>query len=239
MGKTTLATLIFKELEKRLKFTGAIYIPDDDGRIGFFSNVKVQILDEVHKLKNPEMIYPYMDSGKYIYILACNEFAKVKEPLVNRCMSFIFENYTDEELSVISRNVFKEEKVKVSDPEIKLILGAANGVPREVINLSYRLIYGKNSNPKLDVKDYLENTIGIENGLNSLQKDYLHYLAKIELAGLDTVSYALRLDRDTIRQEVEPDLIFRGFITIGSRGRRITSLGLKEINKEIVSKLHL
>ena len=231
MGKTMLASMIAEDLGVKLNWYTGIYIPNDDGKVGFSPKYQVQILDEVHKLKNPEPIYPRMDSGQFVWILACNEFAKVKEPLVNRCIPFIFEQYLPEELAEIARNIFTTYGMESKPEDISLIVQASNGVPREVLINSKRIILAKKITPNLDVKDYLENTIGIQNGLNTLHRDYLQYLSVVEKAGIDTISKALRMDVDNVRQEIEPDLIFRGLITVSTSGRKITNAGLKEINK--------
>src|SRR5688572_14923730 len=72
-GKTTLALKICNYLCPNGKFDFAIPL---EGEIKFNYNNRVHFIDEVHTLNNPEVLYPLMDSKKFIFLLATNEDSK-------------------------------------------------------------------------------------------------------------------------------------------------------------------
>ena len=69
----------------------------------FNEETRVHFIDEIHLLQTPEVLYPKMDSGKYVILLATNDAALLTEALVNRCTQFNFQPYTLEELREITR----------------------------------------------------------------------------------------------------------------------------------------
>jgi len=223
MGKTTLADLIGEEIFTKTGERYAYYLPSDLGAISFNPKYRIHFVDEVHTLKLPELLYPHMDSKKFTFILACNEFGKVKEPMINRCISLIFEDYTTEELEVITRDFFRKDKMELSSDEVSVIIRNSNGIPREIEKLAERIIYAKLRNKKLVIEDYIKTVIGLDEGLNSFHVKYLAFLRNIGIASLDTISLALRLDREIVKDQVEPILIRRSLITITSRGRKLVN----------------
>lgn len=221
MGKTTLSMLFAWKIYEKTGMRSAYYEPDDEGKIKFSPKNVIQVLDEVHKLKNPQPYYGLISSGNFIFILASNEYANLNEPLANRCLPLYFKEYSDEELSTIIRNVFIENQIPVNDKEMGLIIQSGNKVPRDIVNLSQRICFAKMTDKKLDVEYFLENVVGITDGLNPDQIRYVNLLRKLGKASLDTMAFSLSLDREIVQRQVEPTLLSRGIITITGRGRVI------------------
>jgi Holliday junction resolvasome RuvABC ATP-dependent DNA helicase subunit len=184
---------------------------------------RLHIIDEVHLIKNPEFLYPFMDTRKiHIFILCTNESGELKEPLINRCIQFIFEPYTTENICALVNNIFEG---KLGREFIQEIASNCQSNPRIAIVISQRLlniftIYGF---PRTmdELRNYLRDYLNINDGLNELHERYISFLRRAHRASLDLISYATHLDKATIKRDIEPYLIDRGIISITARGREI------------------
>jgi len=201
------------------------YIPDSDGNIPIIGTERrFHFIDEIHLVKNPEFLYPLMDSGKYTFILASNESGTLKEPLRNRCIQLIFSKYTREELNLIVKNCL--DKYNLSDEMIEIIASRVKGNPRiaKIICIRLDIIFSR-----MGVSESIDELIFIldkilyvkENGITELDEIYLNYLQKCGgLAGINTLINGTHIDKETILNEIEPNLIELGQIIITSRGRK-------------------
>ena len=177
-------------------------------------------IDEIHLLQVPEVLYKYLDKKKPTFIFATNEFADLKEPLVNRCTVYTFEDYTEEELLDISKLYINNEKF--SDDMLWLICEAANKNPRKISNLCYRLNAISNKIPlnNLEELNYvIEKIIGIVDGLDPLCLKYLEILERLSTSSLENISRVSGISKATIQHEIEPVLLYRNRISITSKGR--------------------
>ncbi len=221
-GKTKLAAAIANAINpESIDYN----IPDGDGNIEIDTEKRIIIIDEIHTLVNPERIYPIMDSKEHVMILCSNEFGELKEPLVNRCVDLIFDKYSAEEITAICGWDFKENGMQIPLECLEELARNCNLNPRIARNISDRLvtIFKRIGvpNTKEEIKEILKNILQIEDGLNPLHRRYLEYLAKVNRASLDSISFATRLDKKTITKEIEPVLAEKNLITITSRGRQI------------------
>lgn len=218
-GKTKMAFSICNYLSHG-KFE---YCLGDKINIAF--SERVIFIDEVHLLERPEIIYPIIDSGKHVIVLATNEVSILPEALVNRCVNLIFAEYSQEELREMGKVYlsvpFKEELLDY------LIESSARN-PRVLKSLCYRLNMmnpSKISNLSLeDFQMFLFKMFGIKDGMDEITRRYLETLVRIGgRASLNTLSTLLHVDENTIRFYVEPVLIYKGLVQINSRGRSIVS----------------
>jgi len=221
-GKTKLAIILANFIsENHITY----YIPDDDGRLDFEPTTRIIIIDEIHTLTQPEILYPFMDSGNHIFILCSNEFGELKEPLVNRCIDLNFEEYNTAEIAEIINHDFLAMGIRLTNDVLREIASNCNGVPRIARQVTQRLsfIFNVRGIPETveEVRDVLINILQIENGLNVFHRKYLDFLQKTERASLDLISFATRIDKKTIQKEIEPILLQRGLISITSRGRKL------------------
>lgn len=222
-GKTRLGLLCLNYLglsESRY------YIPNSKGEIEEEINLekRFHFIDEIHILETPEILYPIMDSRKYTFILASNESGNLKEPLINRCVPFIFAPYTKDELIQMVKNHL--EMFHLSDDLILEITERCKNNPRIIkINcerLSYIMRNRGVPRDKNDLLSILENIMHIKyGGLNRLDEIYLDYLRRVERASLNTISSGTGLDKNLILTEIEPLLLNLGHIKITSKGREI------------------
>jgi Holliday junction resolvasome RuvABC ATP-dependent DNA helicase subunit len=217
-GKTRLAVIIALNVSPD---NCELVLATEEG-VDFDLDKRLIIIDEVHLLKNPEVLYPYLDSGRYTFVLCSNEFGELKEPLVNRCTSLTFDLYSNAEIGEIITQDLLKEGVELSEECIQEIVKNSNGIPRTARKITETLliIFKSTGIPDLEkLKDILKNVLQLENGLNPLHRRYLDYIQKVERASLDTLIFATRLDKSTICREIEPVLIDKNLIRITSRGR--------------------
>jgi Holliday junction resolvasome RuvABC ATP-dependent DNA helicase subunit len=221
-GKTTCGLIILQ----RLGIENAEYLlPNNDGTLDNLNlGKRFHFIDEAHLIKEPERLYPLMDSSNYTFIIATNESGTLKEPLRNRCIQFIFSKYSFEELKLIVRENLG--KYNLSNEMIELITGRVKGNPRIAKIICTRLGYVFSGvgvpNDINELIYILENILQIdENGITELDKIYLNYLQSCGgLAGINTLINGTHIDKETITGEIEPNLINLGLIQITSRGRK-------------------
>jgi Holliday junction resolvasome RuvABC ATP-dependent DNA helicase subunit len=222
-GKTYLSLLCLNYLGLG---ESVYYVPNYKGEIGEIDEKKrYHFIDEVHILINPEILYPIMDSRKYTFILASNESGNLKEPLINRCIPFIFSKYTIEELMRIVKihlRVFN-----IGDEFANIIATHCKNNPRIIKITCERLCYimrvkgiPRTAEGLLEI---LENIMYVKaGGLNRLDEIYINYLRRIGGKGsLGTISSGTGLDKNLILTEIEPLLLNLGVIKITSKGREI------------------
>lgn len=215
-GKTKMAVMVALDItnEQDIQYE----LPDSSGEVYIDESKRVIVIDECHELKQPEIIYPLMDSKKHCIFLCSNETGELKEPLVNRCIQLIFDDYEITEIEAMVN-------ILLPNLPVEFIMTIAENCqlnPRITKKICQTLgyIFERNKpNSVEELKYIISNTLQIENGLNLEQRRYLDFLCKVNRASLDLISSAIRIDRKTIQRDIEPYLIRLGKISITSRGR--------------------
>ena len=222
-GKTTLALYCMSALGLE---NCAYYLPNTEGNDlsrRFNEKKRIHTIDEIHELKTPEFLYPLMDTGEYSFFILSNESGKLKEPLRNRCIPFIFHPYSSEELAQIVG--FDLEKYDFPEEFKKEIADRSRGNPRVAKRICERLEYVFRSyiipEDLETLREILEEVLYIkEKGLNRLDEIYLEYLEEVGgRASLLSLISGTKIDRITILTEIEPLLINQNLIEVTSRGR--------------------
>lgn len=215
-GKTTLSFIMANYIDK---YGYYYYLPDSSGLVTLHTNKRLHIIDEVHTCKNQEYLYPFMDSDQYIFIFTTNETGELKEPLQNRCTNYIFEPYTDEELIQIINNIL------VDRPSFHFYnyFIQYTRTPRVIVKLCQRLsvlfkYYGVPEDEQQFINIF-EGILNIREGLDQEQMRYIQFLRSVGSASLDLISNAIRVDKATIKRDIEPGLIYKNLLTISSKGR--------------------
>ena len=214
-GKTTLAIIIAYNVdENNFEYILGNYIDE---------NKRIHILDEIHTIKEPEFLYPYMDSNKHIFILCSNESGSLKEPLKNRCIQLIFDPYTQLEMETMVKEFLMEFSLPHSF--ISIIASRTKQNPREckiLCTMLGAILKWAKINTINDLDNILTNILSINsNGLNKNDEIYLNFLRDVKKASLQTISSATGLDKALILQEIEPYLLYKGIIKISQRGREL------------------
>lgn len=215
-GKTTLAYHIMEYIGMEKCHAPKVF--------SIRKNKLVQFLDEIHTMKVPENIYPYMDSQKWVFILATNELGNLKEPLVNRCTyTFIFTSYTEEELVRIADLYFEKGGIKLPNEFLVYLAGISKGAPGILVNFVKRLtilLKHYKINDVEELKTLMKDIMDIdEEGLNAQERVYIEFLKAYGPCSLSLISGATGLDKQTITRFIEPRLVKEGEIRISSRGR--------------------
>ena len=222
-GKTYLAQVMRRYIYYQK--TSVVYLGEECIDL-FQPAADIHTLDELHEVRNPEPLYHYMESGKYIFFLLTNEFGQLKEPLMNRCIIVDLDPYSDEELAILVGRVLRSHKVEPDMLQTYEIATYARGNPRVAKVLAKRLsLYFRQEGTPEDVEELrqvLEDVFQIsQGGFTNFDKQYLSFLADNGKAGLATISRVLMIPKGTLEREVEPFLIRKGLIRITSRGREL------------------
>lgn len=221
-GKTTLALKIIKD-------TFGIDNSSFGNSPDFWVKVEkpINFLDEIHMLETPERLYPYLDWGGTNFILATNELGELKEPLVRRCIPLVFDPYTIDDITNIVSDILSgfgpEPEVCTAIAEKCKLSPGITKVLCQRISYIFRNVYIPKNATELD--DLTDSILAIDkNGLDAVDRRYLDFLASAgNKASLDLISNSLHLNRSTILRDVEPQLIYLGYIKITSKGRELVN----------------
>ena len=163
-GKTYLAQIIFSYLFHKTEVSFYYYLCEKD-MDEIETDIRNLFLDEVHVIKEPEFLYPILDSNKHNMVLATNEYYNLKEPLINRCINLQIEEYTEDNLAEISSRFFWKKNMEIPD-EFAFRIAKVSRFPRETLSISKRLyiIFRSRGMPNsLDgLNNIIKNTLGID-----------------------------------------------------------------------------
>ena len=195
-------------------------------KLVFTDSKRVHFIDEVHLLEHPEVLYPKMDSGKFVIVIATNDVALLPEALSNRCVEFIFDKYSKAELREIGGGFLL---TPLPIEFLDYIIESGGGNPRMIKNLVGRLNIILTRRPNLvkninldQFKILLEELFGIVDGMDIMCNRYLDALSSLGgTASISTISTYIHIDQNTLKFYVEPVLLYKNKIKITSRGRSL------------------
>lgn len=220
-GKTTLALSLcdyFTEYAGR----GFEYYLYDSKPFVFRS--RVIFVDEIHRIKDFEILFPHLDRKNKIFIFATNHSGNLPEALLTRCDHFVFTEYDNEELMLMA---IEAAKFRTSDANFLKLIIAANRNPRVLKSLVDNFGRYFNQFPEVnpvtaDFDEILATVFQIFDGMDTLARRYIEVLETIGgRASLTLLSNILHIDAETLRTSVEPNLLKSGRIQISSKGRQI------------------
>jgi Holliday junction DNA helicase RuvB len=219
MGKSHIIKIVANILGVRNCLS---YYSDRFNRID--DDIRFHIIDEVHMLQIPEVLYPLMDSNNYTFILATNEYGGIKEPLLNRCITLPLESYNINDMLEMAKLYLSKEGFYLGEKMNDSIAAVSRDNPRRLIEIVIRLslIFRDIGTPNtVDELDYLLMSLGVDKntGMTYWDKEYLKFLKKVSTASLSTISSVLGIDKSFILKYIEPYLLKNGYIQITSRGR--------------------
>ncbi len=165
LGKTTLATIIAKEMNSEVTITSAQVISKGADLARFLTLLNesdILFIDEIHSLGRnlEEILYPAMEDykidlvvgegitaqsveiplKKFTLVGATTRSGMISEPLKNRFgIQFRLEYYSDEEMSLIVSRSAKLLGVKISDEACLLIGSRSRKTPRIANHLIKRI----------------------------------------------------------------------------------------------------
>lgn len=177
----------------------------------------------------------------FTLIGATTKTSLLSAPLMSRFgIQERFDFYSNEALEKILERSAAIEGVNLSENARVLLAERSRGTPRIVNRLLKRVwdFAVCSDDEFVDVERVEEALAAMEidkMGLEPLDRLILKTIyEKYDggPVGIDTLSYSLGEDRATIEEVYEPYLVFKGFITRGSRGREITELARKHLESE-------
>ncbi len=240
-GKTALAEKICKDRNKNLILLTGHTLKKKE-LIQILLNLKENdliLIDEIHSLKSDieEVLYlpierhilPLQNERgnsiiislpKFSFIATTTKSSKLSKPLISRFQLHIqIPQYNLRTLARIVKDRFS--KLSITDC-LKIAINIMT--PREAINLAKRI-----TNFPMSVSAALE-FIGYYSGLSAFERQYLRLLKEVKRMALNSISFAMQLDRDEIRK-LEDKLIKLKYIEIKSTGRSLLPNGEKIIEK--------
>lgn len=185
----------------------------------------VHFIDEIHTMENPEILYPLMDGGDYVFVFATNFDSILPEALTNRCRNFTFGEYTDNEL----KDIFKfHSKLKYPEEVLDHIINVSGRNPRiivktfsEALKMHYRRQENVPDNAQ-EIIDVINKLFGIVGELDRVSRQYLETLGNLGgRANINLISSSMHLDVNSIKYQVEPGLLYKKLIKITNRGREL------------------
>lgn len=221
-GKTHLAKLIASYIAgKNYSFQLASTFS------GIKEDIRVHFIDEIHTLSVPyETLYPIIDSNRFVFIFATNFDSILPEAFQNRCINLNFTSYSKKEF----RSIFRvNSRLPLSDNVVNFLYEVSGGNPRILIKVyiyNLELFFEQNPEGLSKSDDEIIKIIEDIHGIKDyLTRDMLEYLKVLDSLGgrapIDTIASGLKLDRNTIKYDIEPVLLFRKRIKISSKGREL------------------
>lgn len=225
-GKTILAHLFLEYLDKE-RNNSFKYLPNKTGDITIRREVRFHFVDEVHRLSSPESIYPLLDSEEFSFIFTTNEYDKLKEPLINRCIVLLLEKYSIEVLAWIVKTVLEKRGINLEHSWYTELAHYCRGNPRIAKATATRLAFAfqQLTLPETleELHQFMLQLLGAtKDGLTPQDRNYLEALQMCKgTASLKTLVGITNIPGKAIEDNIEPFLISKGLITITSRGRQL------------------
>jgi len=196
--------------------------------------------DEVFFTNNFFPSQPICDGQLATVIGATTELGSIPRPFRDRFLLIELEIYSDEILSKIIINQAKSRhRVRILPDAALEFVKRSRSIPRIALELVESVfnagiaVYGKKFK-KID-KDFVISIMfdeGIDEiGLRDIDIQYLQHLSDGRSRSISTMKALMGIDNEkTIRDFIESYLVRIGYLSISSRGRRITSDGLEHLH---------
>ena len=266
LGKTTLATILAKELNVEIKVTSGPVLDKPADLAGLLTNLQerdVLFIDEIHRLSPivEEYLYSAMEDYKIDIMiesgpnarsveLNLNPFtlvgATTRSGLLTAPMRARFginnrlRYYNSELLSTIVQRSAKILKVDITMEAAIEIAGRSRGTPRIANSLLRRVrdFAQIKGDGKIDIKITKSSLKALNVDISGLDEMDNKILTTIidkfggGPVGITTLATAVSENTETIEEVYEPFLIQQGFIMRTPRGREVTELAYKHLDKE-------
>jgi len=164
----------------------------------------------------------------------------LEKPMLDRFpIQFKLEMYSEEELSLIALSTMQKLGKRMASDAALEIAKRSRGVAR-ICNSYVKRIFDRALVRKVEeidadfVREYFDNNGIDENGLLDIDIKYLKTLYErfgTRPAGIESIASTLGEGRNILESQVEPYLLYLGFIQITPGGRMITQVGIDYITK--------
>lgn len=233
LGKTTFGNFFIQSCQEKGEIEYTEWIPTDTNQdisdfLNIHPDIKIVFIDECHLLKDPEWLYAFLDRKERTFILATNELGKLKSPLKNgRLLTLTFEEYSQMDLMLMAYYSLNKEYKSMDKGYFQKIVKAAKNNPRRIVHSICKqfntfgdiVTKGKGIQQTTQFNEIMEFIGYDEKGYDAQERVYLKFLKTVGKVGLNTIVSATGLSRETIVNDIEPDLLACGIITVSSGGR--------------------
>ena len=165
-------------------------------------------------------------------VLATDQPGKLLNALRKRCRRIVLSRYSIEEMIAISRHAASSVSILLSPQAHRLLAEASYGCPRHILHQLEDLRAFYATEPPAEYTKGHVRTFLTAQGIDSHartpeQRDYMHRLYDLGQRGgsLHTLTQALGLDSEYVLSEIEPQLVWRGWLAIMPGGRVLTPAG--------------
>ena len=220
----------------------------------------ILFIDEIHCINNKieECLYSIMEDFRldivvgeglekrclnidiehFTLIGATTNLGGLSKPFRNRFgINFVMQNYEDEEIDEIIKYYFNSYKIIVDEECLFVLRKVSKKTPRVIHNLVRRIrdFELKNNTLKLNNLHSILNTLGFdETGLENIEVKIINDFYKFFKdgpVGIDAIVRLIDIDRDSMVDIYEPNLIKEGYMYKTSRGRMLTQKALDLIKE--------
>jgi Holliday junction DNA helicase RuvB len=265
LGKTTLAYIVAREMGVDIKVTSGPVIDRPGDLAAILTNLHehdVLFIDEIHRLSHvvEEILYPAMEDyhidiligqgpsarsmkleiPRFTLVGATTRAGLLTSPLRDRFgMSFRFDFYTPEELSIILKRSSKILSISLDGDGSEEIAHRSRGTPR----IANRLLRRVRDFAQVKADGVIDRTVAIQ-ALEMLEVDHKGFdhmdrtilLTLIDKfdggpVGIDSLSSAIGEEKTTIEDVYEPYLIQEGYIHRTTRGRVATKIAYEHFGR--------
>ena len=189
------------------------------------SKYKIFIIDEVHMLSKQAfnaLLKTLEEPPEYLkFIFATTEIKKIPITVVSRCQRFDLSRVRSSELFNFIKKIKDQEKGKVTDDALKLIVKISEGSVRDALSLLDRGLLSLDKEKQLDLKT-AQKIFGY------FDKSQLIELFKLILEGDETK--VIKAYRKIYDQGIEPKVFINDFLELTYYFKNINSLTLESTN---------
>ena len=189
------------------------------------SKYKIFIIDEVHMLSKQAfnaLLKTLEEPPEYLkFIFATTEIKKIPITVVSRCQRFDLSRVRSSELFNFIKKIKDQEKGKVTDDALKLIVKISEGSVRDALSLLDRGLLSLDKEEELDLKT-AQKIFGY------FDKSQLIELFKLILEGDETK--VIKAYRKIYDQGIEPKVFINDFLELTYYFKNINSLTLESTN---------
>ena len=179
-----------RELKERIEFSPV------EGKY------KVYIIDEVHMLTTEAfnaLLKTLEEPPKHVvFILATTDVHKLPPTILSRCQRYDFRLGTDDEIADLIKSVANDEKIKIEDDALDIIVKNAKGSYRDALSILDVVYSGQEKDKDVITLDEVQKTLGLPDSEKVIL--LLKYLLAGDGAQALTIVESLEVDGVNLQQ---------------------------------------
>lgn len=166
------------------------------------------------------------------FILATTDPAQLKDTVLNRLRRIQLEPYTLDEKIEIAMQHLGNNGVR-GNADLYIALAERSRTIRQLKDELCETYIDIDLTSPGTIKDkikLLDDMLGMdEDGATDMDLDYLDFLGRHKIAGVDTLASILRTDKKDVLSRIEPFLMEKQWMMITNKGRVLTPDGRKKV----------